>query len=162
MEAIPRKNFEGMRIVQKNYGFKNIIRVCVLLGLGAIVGCQGGIGGGFPLQNATRVPPPGTGTFQTSQQYYNNTSATTPPANRYAPNQVMTASTQPSGGFGPATSGLNDELQGSNSYGSSAVAPANFTAPVVSGSTNMSMNPNPIELPQDPPSLNDTELEWRP
>lgn len=37
-------------------------------------GCQSWQGANFPMQNGTRVPPPGTGTYQLPSGYYNNNS----------------------------------------------------------------------------------------
>ncbi len=42
----------------------------------SICGCQSWQGASFPMQNATRVPPPGTGTYQLPSGYYNNSSNT--------------------------------------------------------------------------------------
>ncbi len=56
----------------------NRLFYCTLLTVfTATVGCQSWQGGGFPVQNATRVPPPGTGTYQLPTGYYNNTNAST-------------------------------------------------------------------------------------
>lgn len=44
--------------------------------LAAIGGCQSWQGANFPVTNATRVPPPGTGTYQLPNGYYNSTNST--------------------------------------------------------------------------------------
>lgn len=64
--------------------------IVVTIGLS---GCQTWPGGTFPMQGATRVPPPGTGTYPLPNGYYNNTNTSA-----VAPtNQTMQASNSGSG-----------------------------------------------------------------
>ena len=113
----------------------------VLLLAVSVAGCQSWSPGAFPLQNMSRVPPPGTGTYQLPSGYYNNSSA----MNSSGSSQVMTASTaenhpQPVGGGLPSTSpatgfqpfhGATQQLTASPS--SPPVTSAQFTQPAPSG-----------------------------
>ncbi|MEO8269698.1 MAG: hypothetical protein ABI557_08260 [Aureliella sp.] len=84
------------------------------------LGCQSWQGASFPMQNATRVAPPGTGTYQLPQGYYNNinnTSALTP-----AP-QTMQASNDASGSLRTASGPL--PTTNLSASGSVAFQPAN-------------------------------------
>jgi hypothetical protein len=46
--------------------------------ISGLSGCQAWPAANYPMQNATRVPPPGTGTYQLPSGYYNNTSSLVP------------------------------------------------------------------------------------
>lgn len=95
----------------------------VALSLTAMCGCQTWSTGGYPLQNVSRVPPPGTGTYQLPNGYYNNNTTAV------APNgQVMTASTN-TGGLRPASGGLPTTTLAGFSASQNQVQPAQFTQP---------------------------------
>lgn len=113
----------------------NLLRAAVV---GAMVssfaGCQSWQGAPFPMQNATRVPPPGTGTYQLPSGYYNNPTSALP-----ATNSTQTAAAAP--GLRPATgtfpsTGLPATNLASASLGSSATNPnTNGHGFVASGSS---------------------------
>lgn len=79
-------------------------------------GCQSWQGAAFPLPNTTRVPPPGTGSYQLPNGYYNN-SATSAIPNKSSTNQL--AGTNPS---------LNATTAPSSLSAFSGVSTANFAA----------------------------------
>jgi hypothetical protein len=89
-------------------------------------GCQSWSGGALNMQNATRVPPPGTGTYQLPPGYYNNTSAAT------SNSQVMQASNtnswQSAGATLPSTS-LAASSQVSSSQASNPINRYTSTGP---------------------------------
>ena len=122
---------------------KNAFLSVVALAVVSLCGCQSWSPGGFPLQNMSRVPPPGTGTYQLPNGYYNNnTSATTPSG------QVMTAGA--TGGLRPAQGALPTTNLAA-SQGNAQVQTAQFTAPAgnspqFTGSSN-SGGPTSIETP---------------
>lgn len=88
----------------------------VLLGLCLTSGCQAW--NGYPFQNASRVSPPGTGTFQPQGGYYNNGS------------QVA-----PAGGVMPSNPGFSN-------YNANPVQPASFTSPSRFPQQNSAVQPN--------------------
>lgn len=53
---------------------KQLFYCALLFTITTTAGCQSWQGTSFPLQNATRVAPPGTGTYQLPTGYYNNNS----------------------------------------------------------------------------------------
>ncbi|WP_145076494.1 hypothetical protein [Aureliella helgolandensis] len=71
----------------------------LVLSLCVLCGCQAGASG-FPMQNMTRVPPPGTGTYQTSGDYYNNNTSAVPVSSN---GQSAGATLAPVGGNLPTT-----------------------------------------------------------
>jgi len=54
-----------------------ILGTAFIVAWSCLAGCQSWQGTSFPIQNATRVPPPGTGTYQLPSGYYNNTGSST-------------------------------------------------------------------------------------
>ena len=94
----------------------------------SLSGCQSWSGGTFPLQSQTRVPPPGTGTYQLPNGYYNNTSAPAPTGQA-----MQTGSTSGQGlpnGVLPTTNLVAGPTTGASNFASSA----QFTAPAPSNS----------------------------
>ena len=82
---------------------KPLLYSALIVALALTTGCQSWQGASFPMQNATRVPPPGTGTYQLPSGYYNNTStssATLPQAV-----QTMQANNAAAGSFQAANNG---------------------------------------------------------
>ncbi len=88
-----------------------LIAACLSFG-----GCQSWQGGAFPLPNTTRVPPPGTGSYQLPSGYYNN-SATSAVPSKSPTNQL--AGTNPS---------LSAATAANSTSSFSGVSTANFTA----------------------------------
>ena len=82
-----------------------LFQTALLLALGHLVGCQSWQGAGFPMQNATRVPPPGTGTYPVPSGYYNNnsTSALTPAAQAMQANNAAATGLRAASGPLPTT-----------------------------------------------------------
>lgn len=104
---------------------KQLFFCAVIIAIIHSVGCQTWQGASFPLQNATRVPPPGTGTYQLPTGYYNNSTSALTPAG-----QTMQASNGAASGLrtasGPLpTTNLNSAFQPANALGS-GVVPAAF------------------------------------
>ncbi len=110
--------------------------LCVGLVLLSLCGCHSWNANAFPLQNASRVPPPSTGNIPAAGGYYNNTSGLAPQGN-YA--------VAPAGGFnggqfpsGQSSNGQQVVVATNSEFGRSGalppttfspVAPASFTAP---------------------------------
>lgn len=63
----------------------------------SFTGCQSWQGAAFPLPNASRVPPPATGSYQLPSGYYNNSATSAlpnvSPANQFAGNGTSLSST---------------------------------------------------------------------
>ncbi len=108
-----------------------------LLGV-CLSGCQSWQSGGFPLQNTTRVPPPGTGTFQVPNAYYNNGSTSSISPNDQF-NQTAAAGLRPAVGAFPST----NLASGSNVIGASSFAPtaSNLSSSNLSGNSSLTAAP---------------------
>ncbi len=61
----------------------NLITTALIVTCALSTGCQSWQGSQFALPNTTRVPPPGTGTYQLPTGYYNNATSA------LSPNQTM-------------------------------------------------------------------------
>lgn len=125
-----------------------------------LCGCQTWSNGGYPLQNVSRVPPPGTGTYQLPNGYYNNTTAVSPSG------QVMTASAT-SDGLRPASGGLPTTTLNDFGNARSQVQQAQFTQPANAGQfapSNMSggtiSNGGTTTFSDHLPDTSD--LQWQP
>ncbi len=139
---------------------------CCAVAAIAVSGCQTWAPTGFPLQNMSRVPPPGTGTYQMPNGYYNNTSAVAPNG------QVMTASSN--SGLRPASGALPTTNLAANSSAASGatvvnrytespnnsggVQTAQFTAPTNTGGAM----PASASLSDSGDTSADPALKWQP
>lgn len=93
-------------------------------------GCQSWQGASFPMQNATRVPPPGTGTYALPSGYYNNTDTSS-----LSPTTVLPGTLTP-GTLAPATQTMQANAHAAGSYQSAndatgGVVQAAFSSPPV-------------------------------
>ncbi len=153
---------------------KQLFYSALLIAITHAVGCQSWQGASFPLQNSTRVPPPGTGTYQLPTGYYNNnsTSALAPTgqtmqASNDAAGALRTAAgplptTNMTGGFQPANSLGNGVVpaafQGEMSN-SPAVSNANFSD---SGNFSESSSSNGMTTSfSEPSKLEAPSLQWQ-
>jgi hypothetical protein len=120
-------NLARSRTVLRNLSVCSI--ACFLLSL---CGCQTWSNGAYPLQNVSRVPPPGTGSYQMPNGYYNNGTAALSPTG-----QVTAASANVSG-LRPASGGLPTTTL--NDFGTSQnqVQTAQFTQPANAGQSGVS------------------------
>lgn len=124
---------------------------CLLLGGPVMVGCQSWNAGGFPLDNMSRVPPPGTGTYQLPGGYYNGGTTGQVSSNVDAGFEAATfaSANNPAGvsfaGAMPATS-LSATAGGYVPM--NAVQPAGFAAPANQGSA-----PAQSFVPQQPSTM---------
>lgn len=85
---------------------KPLLYSALIVALALTTGCQSWQGASFPMQNATRVPPPGTGTYQMPSGYYNNTSTSSlPAASLPQASQTMQANNSATGSSQAANSG---------------------------------------------------------
>lgn len=141
---------------------KPLLYSALIVALGYTTGCQSWQGASFPMQNATRVPPPGTGTYQLPSGYYNNTNTSSlPPAT-----QTMQASNTAAGGFQSA-----GNVSGNvNGGGDSSVMQAGFqspptiAAPVSTaqfGDPNGSSSSGAAARLSDAPSAETPSLQWQ-
>lgn len=91
-----------------------------------LAGCQSWQGAGFPVQNATRVPPPGTGTYQLPSGYYNNSSSSSALPNSTSQLHAANATTgiRPVSAAAPGT-----QMPATNLTASSAVVAATYSDP---------------------------------
>lgn len=99
--------------------------IAVAVGLS---GCQAWPGANFPVQNTTRVPPPGTGTYNLPGGYYNKTSSLAPNSQQLQANNAT--GLRSGGGSLPTTTLTNNSFASANS--SSPVltaAHADFSGP---------------------------------
>lgn len=139
-----------------------------------LAGCHSWQAAGFPMQNATRVPPPGTGTYHLPNGYYNNSGSTSSLAPQNPPLQAVAGGMRPASGSMPTTNLYNT---------TPAVSTASFSAPTTGSPASMSTStassvpptasaptaavPNQqfTELPQgDVPTTTDNELpnlQWQ-
>lgn len=96
---------------------RRILVVATLAGaMSLTAGCQNFGRFGFPF-NASRVPPPGTGTYQTSQNYYNGARGTA----------QMSSPQTGNGQFGSGVQSANYNQASPPGFGSQNVAQATFT-----------------------------------
>lgn len=110
---------------------KQLFYCALLTAITSTAGCQSWQGGSFPMQNTTRVAPPGTGTYQLPTGYYNNnsTSALTPAG------QMMQASNDAASSLRTASGPLpTTNMSANNSVGNFATSSSNSTYPT----TNLS------------------------
>lgn len=78
----------------------NVFGTVVMVAFVGLTGCQAWPGANFPLQNATRVPPPGTGTYPVPSGYYNNNATSS-----FVPSTQTMQASNPSG-LRPASGSL--------------------------------------------------------
>lgn len=101
-----------------------LLAACSVVGF---TGCRAWTGG-YPLQSPSRVPPPGTGTYQVPSNYYNNpgtvSQAYSGGATNVAASNLNTGypatNLVPATGVAPGTA---------NAFGNAPVQPASFTTP---------------------------------
>ncbi len=100
---------------------KQLFYCTLFVAISTTVGCQSWQGVGFPMQNATRVAPPGTGTYQLPTGYYNNNTSALAPAG-----QMMQASNGAAGALRTASGPLpTTNTTANNSVGSFATSSSN-------------------------------------
>lgn len=149
------------------------IRIFVVTSLCAcslsFTGCQSWYSGGYPFNNPSRVPPPGTGTYQLSSGYYNNPGAT---HGQLSGNPAMPAG-RVSGNPGFAASSRNslDTVQ-PNVVQPNAVRPASFaqstpgfspSSGAVSTAGESHAFPSPASTSiSDSPGAGPPSLQWQP
>ena len=110
---------------------KQLSYCALLFTIIATAGCQSWQGASFPLQNATRVAPPGTGTYQLPTGYYNNSTSALAPAG-----QMMQASNGASSTLRTASGPLpTTNMTANQSAGNFATSSANSTYPTTGLST---------------------------
>lgn len=97
-----------------------------------VCGCQTWPNANFPLQNATRVPPPGTGTYQLPTGYYNNNTSALPTSGQVMQANATSGLRTPSGGL-PTTN-----LSSTNNLTNNPVTTADFAAPGFAAANNQS------------------------
>jgi hypothetical protein len=114
-----------------------LFQTALFLAIGHAVGCQSWQGASFPMQNATRVPPPGTGTYPVPSGYYNNnsTSALTPAAQAMQANNAAATGLRAASGPLPTTNmtANNAAISPNSTYSTSNLssamaAPAKLTS----------------------------------
>lgn len=113
-----------------------------------LTGCQSWQAGGFPMQNGTRVPPPGTGTYQLPNGYYNNSTSSLVP--QTPPLQAVAGNMRPASGALPTTDMVTaNPVVSTASFSASTTSPPNssFSAPVMAASNQQFTEPPRIEIP---------------
>ena len=114
------------------------------LALFGLTGCQAWYGGGYPLQSNSRVPPPGTGSFQVPSTYYNNAGGSVSQVVQGVPTNSVAASAMnaPQASQGMAATNMTQALPSTsqNARGfpvanpmNNAVQPAGYVAPSAGG-----------------------------
>ncbi len=143
-------------------------------------GCQSWQGAAFPLPNATRVPPPGTGTYQLPSGYYNNNSTSSLPVGSPATQLAGTSSgLTPGSGMYPTTNmpatnlvqphfatspvaSPNFQATGSNVAATGGVSTASFTASPDANnySAVVAARSQPVESTDFSSQIADTPQTW--
>lgn len=112
---------------------------CALLLAAGICGCQTWAPGAFPMQNPSRVPPPGTGTYQLPSGYYNSTSASNPSGSGMTASSAGSGLRKVEGGLPTTDLAAAPQISkeaSSNEASSNEVQPAQFTAPAARSSAD--------------------------
>jgi hypothetical protein len=92
-----------------------------------LAGCQSWQGASFPIQNATRVPPPGTGTYQLPNRDYHNTGSSS--SALPGSTSLMHAAAPPVGLRSATGSTPSAQLPATNLVAPSPVVAAAYTDP---------------------------------
>ena len=117
---------------------KQLFYCALLITITTTVGCQSWQGASFPMQNATRVAPPGTGTYQLPTGYYNNSTSAVAPTG-----QMMQASNDAASTLRTASGPLpTTNMTADNTVGNFATSSANSTYPTSNISTGFEPQAN--------------------
>ena len=128
-------------------------------------GCQSWQGAAFPLPNASRVPPPATGSYQLPSGYYNNSATSSlsnaSPANQFASNNsgLQSAPSQMASTNGVSTASF-EAIQ--STQNNNALAPATYAQPMsgndaharFTAAPTQSLSSSAVSVPQSSGNLN--------
>lgn len=149
---------------------KPLLYSALIVALAHTTGCQSWQGASFPLQNATRVPPPGTGTYQMPSGYYNNTNTSS-----LSPSTLPSATQPPAAQMMQASNAAVSSFQSANSFqpasnAGGSVVPAGFqgspasASPVASAQFSDTNNPSSSGAAaslSDAPAGETPSLQWQ-
>lgn len=146
---------------------KQLFYCALLFTIATTVGCQSWQGASFPMQNATRVAPPGTGTYQLPTGYYNNnsTSALAPTGQMMQASNGAASTLRTASGPLPTTNMTANQSVGDFSAG--GVVPAAFQSEVSGQSTGATSNFSDASATGTSASLSDVpsaevpSLQWQ-
>ncbi|MEZ6133906.1 MAG: hypothetical protein R3C53_03240 [Pirellulaceae bacterium] len=154
------------------------LSLCMLFAT-SFCGCQSWNPMGFPMQNMSRVPPPGTGTYPVPNGYYNNGNASVSPNGQFMSASTNPVNTSNSTGLRPASGGLPttnlvSSPQQPNGFSQNPVQPAQYTQPAsgIAFQPNSSVSANDFQnggfQPQivqggnlNEPSYEPSNLQWQ-
>lgn len=142
---------------------KPLLLCATLVVMAQTSGCQSWQGASFPMQNATRVPPPGTGTYQMPSGYYNNSSVSSQPAASLPQaSQTMQANNAAAGSPQAANSAGGEVVQAAfQSTQPSASAVAGSPAAAKFNASSNGFSSGAAANLSDTPSAETPSLQWQ-
>ncbi len=146
---------------------KQLFYCALLFTIATIAGCQSWQGASFPMQNATRVAPPGTGTYQLPTGYYNNnsTSALAPTGQMMQASNDAASTLRTASGPLPTTNMTANQSAGN--FAASGVVPAAFQSEASGQPTGATSNFSDSSVAGASASLSDApnaevpSLQWQ-